>query len=280
MSERYDADYIRAYYDAYGEREWLRLDADPINRANFHLHRHYLLRHVRSGDRVLEAGAGPGRFTIELARLGARVTVGDISPVQLAANAEHVRQAGYEAAVVSHELLDIVDLSRFPGASFDVTVCYGGPLSYVFDQADTALAELLRVTRPNGPVLLSVMSLLGATRVFLPAVLDLARDHGREVIDPVVRSGDLIGLPAGDHYCHMYRWRELAALFSRHGCEIVAASAANFLTTNLGEAVTAAADDPTLWRALLDWEIEYSQEPGALDGGTHIIAVVRRPAHL
>lgn len=280
MTQPYDADYIRAYYDAYGEREWLRLEATPLNRVNFHLHRHYLTQYIRPGDHVLEAGAGPGRFTIELARLGARVTVGDISPVQIAANAERVREAGHEAAVVSREVLDIVDLSRFADASFDATVCYGGPLSYVFDQADRALEELLRVTRPGGPVLLSVMSLLGATRLFLPAVLALARDHGREVIDSVVHSGDLIGLPAGDHRCHMYRWRELAALFTRHGCEVIAASAANFLTTNLDEAVSAAADDPTLWRALLDWESECSQEPGALDGGTHIIAVVRRPARL
>ena len=79
----YDADYVRRFYDAYGEREWTRYDAGPANArapanlVNLHLHLWHLRRYVRAGDHVLDVGAGPGRFTIELARLGARVTVGD-----------------------------------------------------------------------------------------------------------------------------------------------------------------------------------------------------------
>ena len=50
---------------------------------------------------------------------------------------------------------------------FDAVVCYGGPLSYVMERSDDAFAELLRVTRPDGYVLASVMSLAGAARIFL-----------------------------------------------------------------------------------------------------------------
>ena len=41
---------------------------------------------VSAGDRVLEVGAGPGRFTIELATIGATIVVGDVSEVQLELN--------------------------------------------------------------------------------------------------------------------------------------------------------------------------------------------------
>lgn len=124
----YDAAHIRGFFDTYGEREWTRLEADAPARVNFHRHRRFLERHVRAGDRVLEVGAGPGRFTIELARLGARVTVADLSPVQLALN----RRA-------------------FPDGAFDATDAFGGPLGYVLDGRDRAMAELLRVTRPADP---------------------------------------------------------------------------------------------------------------------------------
>jgi hypothetical protein len=32
------------------------------------------------------------------------------------------------------------------------------------------------------------------------------------------------------HHCHMYRWEELEALLEPHPCEVVAVSAANFLS--------------------------------------------------
>ena len=82
---------------------------------------------LRPGDRVLDVGAGPGRFTIELARLGADVVVVDLSPRQLELNREKVAEAGLEERVVERVLADVTDLSRFADASFDVTVCFGGP---------------------------------------------------------------------------------------------------------------------------------------------------------
>ena len=92
----YDPSYISRFYDEYGEREWRRFgtEAQPANRVNFHVHRWYLQQYIRPGDTVLEAGAGAGRFTIELVRLGARVWVGDISPAQLALNEQKVAEAG------------------------------------------------------------------------------------------------------------------------------------------------------------------------------------------
>jgi len=72
---------------------------------------------------------------------------------------------------------------------------------------------------------------------------------------------------------------EFEALLSKHSCEIVAASASNFLSLRNEEELSSIASDPAksaTWQAFLDWETEYCKEPGALDGGTHIIAVARR----
>ena len=77
----------------------------------------------------------------------------------------------------------------------------------------------------------------------------------------------------------MFRWSEFEALLSKHSCEIVADSASNFLSLGNDEALSIIASDPAksaTWQAFLSWETEYCKEPGALDGGTHIIAVVKR----
>jgi SAM-dependent methyltransferase len=156
------------YHDAFGEQEWTRFEQGVTPPAGLDIHVRYLERYVRSGDRVLDAGAGPGRFSLELVRLGAEVVALDISPGQL-------DQLRMRLPDVESHVGDVTDLSRFADASFDVAVCFGGPLSYVLDGAEGAPVELVRVTRPGGHVLVSVMLLAGTIAHYLSVILDLAR---------------------------------------------------------------------------------------------------------
>jgi SAM-dependent methyltransferase len=262
----YDPEYVARFYDEYGDREWNRFDVSAMDRVGLEVHRRLLEEFIREGDRVLDAGSGPGRFTLELARLGATVVAGDISPVMLAQHAE--RTAEVEDAIEAREILDIVDLSRFADASFDAVVCYGGPLSYVLDRASTALGELLRVTRPGGHVLVSVMSLLGAARAYFAALPLLVEEYGWDrAVDEIFRTGELPAeINRGHASMRLYRWSDLERLFAEHPCRVVVASAANFLSVGNEQ-----------WdERFLDLEIEACREPGALDGGTHIVAVLER----
>ncbi|HEY0080935.1 MAG TPA: class I SAM-dependent methyltransferase [Pyrinomonadaceae bacterium] len=276
MSVKYDFNHISRFFDEYGEREWTRLDADAEGRVSFHLHRRFLERYVKAGDEILEVGAGAGRFTIELAKIGARLTIGDASRVQMELNETKVLEAGLESAVVERKLLDIVDLGAFASESFDAVVAYGGPLSYVMERADEALGELLRVTKKGGHLLLSVMSLVGATRKFFPGVVKWAKERSLDEVVRIIETGDQTGDISAGHHCHMYRWSELKALLERHACRIVEASASNYLSVNHQEVFQQLIDDPPMLELFLRWEEEFCREPGAIDGGTHIIAVVTR----
>jgi SAM-dependent methyltransferase len=272
----YDRELIARIFDAYGDSEWARHEATPFGRVSFHVHRHYLERFVRAGDRVLEIGAGAGRYTVELARLGARITVTDISPEQLRLNAAHVAEAGLEQQVGSRKIADVLDLSRFGEGAFDATVCYGGPLSWVLDEADAALAELVRVTRSGGHVLIGVMSRYGSLRAFLPAASDEIDAFGLQEMQDIVDGGYLPENHSTLGPMHLYTWAELRTLLERQPGEIVAASAANFLSIGNDETCERwLRDDPEMWERFLGWEVEACAAPGALDGGTHIIAVVR-----
>lgn len=69
---------VRAYFDALGDGEWEA--RRPVNgRVSLKVHRRFLRRFVEPGWRVLEVVAGPGRFTFELAAIGARIVV-TVSP--------------------------------------------------------------------------------------------------------------------------------------------------------------------------------------------------------
>jgi ubiquinone/menaquinone biosynthesis C-methylase UbiE len=265
----WDPERAASFYDEYGESEWTRFEdgRTPAPSLDVHLDR---VRHfVNAGDRVLEVGAGPGRFTIELARLGAQVTVSDLSPGQLELNRERVAAEGLEEHVVERELADVLDLSRWDDASFDATICFGGPLSYVVDRTDDGIAELVRVTRPGGHVLVSVMSLVGTVTHFLPILLDLVRRDGVAKNEAIVRTGFLPDEPDYGHLAmKLFRWSELEALLSSHGT-VVDACAAGLLPAVEPE-------EPELRAFLSRVELELAGEPGAVSCGQHILAVLRR----
>jgi len=270
---------VRSYFDTLGAAEWDRLDSDAAGRASLEVHQRFLARFVTRDMRVLEVGAGPGRFTIFLAALGARVVVTDLSPVQLELNARYVGEAGHDAAVESRQLLDVCDVSRFADGEFDAVLAYGGPLSYVFDRAGDALEGLLRVTRSGGPVVASVMSTLGAYRHHLPGVLELAERYGDDVNDRILSTGDLRETQppgSGQHTCRMFRSRDIEALVAAAGARLLALSASNWASLGPADVVAELAENPDRWSRFLDHEVAICAEPGAVDGGTHLLFAAAR----
>ena len=249
------------FFDEYGELEWTRFERGVTPEPSIAVHTQMLEGYVRPGDRVLDAGCGPGRFTLELLRLGAHVTALDISPGQL----ELLRARVPDVEAVAG---DITDLSGFPDDAFDVAVCFGGPLSYVVDGAERAVAELARVTKPGGHVLVSVMGLAGAAIHYASVIADVVRRDGPERSREIARTGIL---PEGEGYGHltmrMYLWDELEALLAEHG-EVVEGAAAGVLPH-------VPADEPEVREILHEFEQRLAFDPGLRSAGEHLIGVLR-----
>ncbi|MFN8148768.1 MAG: class I SAM-dependent methyltransferase [Candidatus Nanopelagicales bacterium] len=269
MSER-DRTAIRDFYNELGSGEWERLDRDVAGRVSFEVHRRFLDRFIAPGMSVLEVGAGPGRFTFELARLGARVLVTDYSPTQLELNRQTVSPTGAEAAVVGRELLDVCDTSRFGDGEFDAVVAYGGPLSYAFDEIEEAMRGLLRITRPGGIALASVMGMLGAWRYLLPSINEFAVEYGEDVNDAILASGDT-RIRGNGHLCKMFRSSEIVDLVETCGGQLLSASASNWASMNPPEFLAELEADPDRWARFLEHEVAACAERGAWDGGTHLL---------
>jgi hypothetical protein len=61
---------VKEYYSGLGIREWRRLMRSPYNRLEFDTTMHFLKKYLPKHGYLLDAGGGPGRYTVELARLG------------------------------------------------------------------------------------------------------------------------------------------------------------------------------------------------------------------
>lgn len=270
----YDPAWTADYFDNYGRREWQRLVDSPVNEVSLFVHTHYLEKYVSQGVRVLEIGAGAGRFTQILASLGAHITVGDISPVQLELNKTHAQQFDFSQAIENWQLLDITDMSQLPADSFDCVVAYGAPLSYVLDKRDRALQECIRVLQPQGYFLLSVASLWGSAHRHLNQILNTPAENNRKII----KTGDISPdtYPERDHFLHLFRAAELRNWLKNANLQIRELSASSCLSLGWDGYLETIRSDETKWQELLQMELEASAEKGCLDMGTAIIAVTEK----
>lgn len=267
-------DRVRRHFEENVESEWGRLEETAQGRVAFEVHRRFLERFVQHGMNVLEVGAGPGRFTRELVALGARVEVTDISAAQVEANRARAHEQGFADAITGWSTLDVRDVGRYGDAQFDAVVAFGGPLSYVFDHAADALRGLLRITSATGTVVASVMSTLGAYRAFLPAV-DALTDAE---IDHILATGDLRQSQPEGHVCSMYTAAEVCELVASAGGAVAAVSASSWTAVEHEDVLLAMERDTPRWERYLEREARICAEPGALDGGTHILFAANRTA--
>ena len=276
----YDADKTMAFYDAYGSIEWDRLGATAYGRMKAIIHADFIGRYVESGDRVLDAGSGPGRFSIVAAERGAIVTVLDLSAEQLQIAREKVGQAGLIENIEDFVRGDITDLSVLPDGHFDAAICYGGALSYVCERRHEAAAELVRVVRPGGVVLISVMSRYGASLnlVRRPSIPILKDAEGWNVWG-VVEDGDLDGFPSTQvgmlhPPMHLFMSEELRDFLP--GCEVLEIAGSNVTVFEGSTALEEVAEDSRAWSTAVGLERELCSRPGLVDTGSHIIMAARR----
>ena len=273
-SSQYNAEQVARFFDAYGIHEWNRLVQGPVQEVSLYIHTHYLEQYVRPGQRVLEIGAGAGRFTQVLARLGVHIVVGDLSPVQLDLNRQHAAQFNFAHAIESWERVDICDMSRFAPETFDCVVAYGSPLGYVLDQRDKALSECLRVLKPNGLLILSVASLWGSAHRRLDGVFSIPVSVNRQI----TTTGNILPgmIVDREQFFHMFRAAELHQWLERSGVQILAMSASDCLATGWGEILATIRNDAEKWEELLRMEVEACAERESWNMGMHTIAVVQK----
>ncbi|MGN0755011.1 MAG: class I SAM-dependent methyltransferase [Aristaeellaceae bacterium] len=151
MSKRVDL--IRTFY--IGTDEDSRLERSRHGQLEYATTMHYIRRYAKPGCRVLEIGAGTGRYAIALAKAGYEVTALEL----VAHNLDILRANAADLPRLNACQGDALDLSRFADDSFDVTLVFG-PLYHLYAEEDVhrALDEALRVTRTGGVMLTAFLS--------------------------------------------------------------------------------------------------------------------------
>ena len=210
---------VKDYYAGYVRQEWRRLVRDAYHRLEFETTLHFLGKYLLTEGRVLDAGGGPGRYTLELAKNGFEVVLLDITRANLEFARRQIKRARVEGKVELVVEGSIVDLSQFKDNSFDAVLCLGGPLSHVLDQheREMAIKELIRVAKKGAPVFVSVMgrlSILIVELALFPQVLE------KSFFKSLRDGGDYFGR-SGFTACHFFLPEVLVKAFESQGLSVM-----------------------------------------------------------
>ncbi len=166
---------VRAYYDGCYEDEWARLERHPVE---FALNTRFMARYIESGQRVLDIGGGPGRYSMWLAARGCDVTLADLSKGNVAFAIDKAAQLGLPLEAVQANALD---LGQFKDATFD-HVLLMGPLYHLTEEKDRmqAVREALRVLKPGGTLHVAFISSFAGP-------IYAMKDAPESVLDPTIQ---------------------------------------------------------------------------------------------
>ena len=144
---------INDYYNNYDEDS--RLIKDKAHRIEYITTTKYIDKYLKKGDRILEIGAGTGRYSINYASRGYKVDAVEL----VNKNLEILKSKITKDMDVTAIQGNAIDLSMYKEDTFDITLVLG-PLYHLYDDADInkAIEEAIRVTKTKGKIFIAYLT--------------------------------------------------------------------------------------------------------------------------
>lgn len=132
------------YYNKFNEEKRLNT---RHGRVEFLTAIHYIEKYLKKGDKILDVGAGTGKYSFYFQEKGYDVTALEL----VKHNLKEIEKKNIKAV-----LGNALDLSKFEDQSFDIVILFG-PMYHLisFEEKKKALEEAKRVTKKNGYIFIS-----------------------------------------------------------------------------------------------------------------------------
>jgi len=273
---------VKSYYSMMREEEWRRLTRDPYRRLEFDTTMHFFKKYSPRSGLVLDAGGGPGRYTLELAKLGYDVVLLDLTPELLDIARNQIKKARVADRVKQVLQGSIDNLSMFKDNTFDVVICLGA-LSHVIEKEnrEKAIDELIRVAKKDATIFVSV---IGRLAILVCALVHWPKDMEidglyRELYD----TGDYRGGPGmyarrrSFAPCHLYLSEELEGSFKKRGVKVLEKVGLQGLATrHEKETNRLFRKYPEGWKNWWELHLRTCTHPSMVDNSQHFMIICRK----
>ena len=173
-----NTDYLKAYYENYDEDGRLRSRHGMVEYLTT---MRYIEKYLKENDRILEIGAGTGRYSHALAQKGYRVDAVEL----IEHNIDIFKSRTTDGEKISVTRGNALDLSAFDDCTYDITLLLG-PMYHLYSvqEQKRALSEAIRVTRPEGIVFAAYCSNDATIVLFCFGRGMLKSEHYKALVDP------------------------------------------------------------------------------------------------
>lgn len=144
---------VKEFYDKCAEDEWNRIAGRP----EFLLTTRFINRYVKPGDKILDIGGGPGRYSLYLANRGCDVTLFDLSD----GNIKFAQQKAAEQSLTIKTLCgDARAIDNILDEQFD-HILLMGPMYHLLEETDRikAVNLSLKLLKPKGEIFISFINM-------------------------------------------------------------------------------------------------------------------------
>ena len=265
---------VKKFYTGKVKTEWNRLIQDAYHKLELDTTLYFLKKYLPKKGLILDAGGGPGRYTIDLAKQGYDIILLDLTPANLEFAKKQIKKAKVQNKIKGVIEGSITDLSKFPNNTFDAVICLGGPLSHVLDKKkrDKAIFELIRVAKKGAPVAVSV---IGRLAVLARAVKIFPEEIGLPHFKKYRDTGDYPG-QFGFTASHFFLPEELTNLFAKKKVKILAMAGLEGIGSNLQEKVNQLAKNKKRWSAWLETHYKFCTHPAIIGISKHQLIICKK----
>ena len=264
------------YYTGFGEREWCRLEREPLE---FLVNWHYIDQYLPPQGHILDNGAGPGKYSMMIAKRGLKVTLTDLTPRLVEIAKSKADEYGVNELFEGFHVADACDLSMFSDETFDASLMLG-PLYHLQQENERvrAVKELCRVTRKGGYVFVAFRSRINHALVSLLNPEHWKPNNTMDAISQFLETGIFNHSDDGRFTgAYFYDIGDINPFMESHGFESIELLG----STNIGVALTeekwnywSSKGDHNKLEVLL---IETARNPYVLGISSHVLYIGKKP---
>ena len=258
---------LTQYYSAYDEDS--RLVHYRRGILEYETTMRYIHKYLRPGDKILEIGAGTGRYSLALAREGY-----DVTAVELVEhNLDILRGKITPDMAIRAMQGNALDLGMLVDESFDLTLSLG-PMYHLYDLGDKgqAMQEAVRVTKSGGILMTAYCIVDGSIVEYV-----FKQDHLQEVLDDGMLDPETFATysgPQAQYLFEMVRKSDVDALmdgFDTQRLHYVATDGLSyFMRRDLEEMA------PDTFQMFLKYHLAVCENPDLVGATAHSLDIQRK----